>query len=221
MTTRRSAIKSIAATLLAPTIKLRQSIPDERLLAAFCDPEPWRYDFTKPFGVGSLTYASDSFALIRCELRNRSEDGERRLPKNVIDVFDDRWNPNAMWRDLTPDDLKPTEKYNGYALCPECGNHRVWFGEHYPDDQEHADALPDWDVDDNTIRDVSCKVCHGREYQGLSCVMIDGVLHKSWTLRRILALPNPQVCGFKNDKFGTVMFRADGFHGISLGVCRE
>lgn len=221
MTTRRTALKTIAAAIMSPTIKLRNAVPDERLLSAFCDPEPWRYDFTKPFGVGSLTYASDSFALIRCELTNRVEDGERCLPRNVLEVWNGRWSDNVRWSDLTPDDLIPTEQGSGYALCPCCGNRRVFFGEKYPDDQEHADALPDWDVDDNTIRDVSCEACHGREYTGPSCVKIDGVLHKSFTLQRVLALPNPQVRGIRNDKYGTVLFRADGFQGISLGMCRE
>lgn len=214
--TRRNTLKAIAAAIMCPTIRLREAIPDERLLMAFCDLDSWRYDFTKPFGHGSLTYASDSRAMIRCELASRHEDGERRLPKNVTQVWDSHWRPSAEWRSLTDDDLRPTERVTG--ACPHCGDRRVSFGEHYPTDQEHADALLDWDPDDNTIRDSSCEHCRGREYTGPSCVRIGGTVHQSWTMRRILALPNPRVCGVPDRNFGVVLFLADGFEGISMGM---
>lgn len=224
MLTRRTTLKAIAAAIMAPTIHLRQSIPDERLLLSFCDDESFRYDFTKPFGVGSLTYASDCKAMIRCELASRIEDGERRLPKNIIDVWDYHWKPSGEWRPLTPDDVIPTEWDRITGLCPYCGDRRVSFGEHFPTDQEHADALLDWDPDDNTIRDSSCEHCHGRDYIGPSCVRIAGVEHQAWPMRRILALPNPRVCsaavmdGRPTEKFHAILFKADGFEGISLGM---
>lgn len=215
---RRSFLQSMAAALMAPTIRLRDTVVDERLLMPFCEPEPdwYRYDFEKPFGIGSLTYASDSKALIRCELAARDEDGERKLPKNLLSVWNHHWRPTEQWRPLTPDDLRPTERVTG--RCPYCGDRRKSFGPNYPDDQETADALLDWDVDDNTIRDSSCEHCHGRDYTGPSCVRINGVVHQSWTMRRILALPNPQVCGTKADRFGVLLFRAEGFEGISMGM---
>lgn len=220
---RRSTLKAIAAAIMAPTIHLREAIPDERLLMAFCNPDVFRFDFDKPFGVGSLTYASDSYSLIRCELASRVEDGERHLPKNVIEVWDAFYRP-TQWRDLTPDDLIPTEGVTG--LCPYCGDRRVSFGVQWPTDQEYADDLPDWDPDDNTIRDKSCKHCHGCYYEGPSCVRIGGILHDSWRLRRILALPNPRVCAaavVSDDEriSRAIVFKADGFEGISLGIYKE
>lgn len=219
MVSRRTVLKAMAASVVVPTIQLRPTVPDEKLLMSFCDPDAFRWDFTKPFGVGSLTYATDSRAMVRCELGSRVEDGERRLPPNVLDVWNYWWRPAGHWRPLMPEDLVPTENVNG--SCPHCGNRRVSFGDKYPDDQVSADALPDWDPDDNTIRDVSCEACRGRHYEGPSCVRIGGVLHSSWNLRRVLALPNPQICagvvGLLGDPSGAVLFRADGFEGISLG----
>lgn len=227
--TRRSTIKMISgslASLMCPTIQLRQSIPDERLLIPFCAPESFRYDFEKPFGVGSLTYATDARAMVRCELSSRVEDGERRLPKNVIGVWDYHWNPSKKWQPLTPDDVIPTETDRVTGMCPYCGDRRVSLGEHFPADQEHADELLrklDWDVDDNTIRDESCEHCHGRDYEGPSCVRIVGVEHQAWTMRRILSLPNVHVCpgSYNRHRWGDsepLLFKADGFEGISLGM---
>lgn len=194
-------------------------MPDERLLLQFCDPEPWRYDLSSPFGVGSLTYATDSRAMIRCELVSRLENGERHLPRNVIDIWGRYFRPTD-WVDLTSEDIRPTEKFVS-GSCPECGDRRVSFGEDYPTDQDYADSLPDWDPDDNTIRDTSCECCHGRYYDGPSLVRICGVLHQSFLLRRILALPNPQICCSRSSmakKPDVLLFRASGFAGISLGI---
>lgn len=224
MISRRTTLKAMVAAIMAPTIRLRDSVPDERLLLSFCDPEAWRYDFTKPFGVGSLTYASDFRAMIRCELAFRVEDGERRLPKNIVDVWSHHWKPSGKFRPLTPDDIIPTESAHITGCCPHCGDRRVSFGEYFPTDQDAADSLPDWDPDDNTMRDVSCEHCHGRAFHGPSLVRIDGVLHQSWTLRRILALPNPRVCasaaitGGSSGLYQSLLFTADGFDGISMGM---
>jgi hypothetical protein len=56
---RRSVLKGIAAAMMCPTIQLRASVPDERLLLPFCDPDATRDNF-EAFGYGSLTYATDS-----------------------------------------------------------------------------------------------------------------------------------------------------------------
>jgi len=224
MISRRNTLKTIAAAFMAPTIQLRQSVSDERLMMAFCEPDRGRYrlqyEFEKPFGFGSLTYASDYKALIRCELAGRIEDGEKRLPP-IAETWDRYWMPQTQWRPLTPDDLRPTEACDGnFGFCPECGDRRV--SAEYPKDAAEAASLPDWDVDDNTIRDVSCPRCHGRWYGGPSNVRICGVLHSSWNLRRIVALPNPQVCKSlwldpKSDA-NVILFRADGFEGMSMGM---
>lgn len=215
MLSRRTVLKSIAAAVMAPTIRLRSEVPDERLLMAFCgDNFPW-YDLQKPIGVGSLTYATDGYGLIRCELPGRVEDGERRLP-DLAKVWCNHWSLRQQWRPLTPEDLTPTV-WKPDGLCPHCGDRRVSFGTHYPDDQTTADALPDWDVDDNTIRDVSCVECRGEKYVGPTAVQICGVEHSAWTLRRVLSLPNPMVCRSTSRNVPSILFRADGFEGISAG----
>lgn len=225
MITRRTVLKAIAASIMAPTIHLRNTIPDERLLMYFCDSEYCRYDLSKPFGVGSLTYATDSHAMIRCELASRVEDGERRLPGNVMDIWERFFKPTD-WIDLTPENIRPTENIMEYVTgsCPYCGDRRVSFGENHPTDQDYADTLLDWDPDDNTIRDASCEHCHGRNYDGPALVRICGVVHRSFTLRRILSLPNPQVCCSKASDVNepdVLLFKADGFHGITLGTHPE
>ena len=214
MFSRRTVLKSIAAAVMAPTIRLRADMPDERVLMQFCGDHFW-YDLQRPIGVGSLTYATDAFGLIRCELAGRVEDGERRLP-DLGKVWHNHWSGRQQWRPLTPDDLIPTEGWR--HTCPECGDRRVSLGDKYPETQAAVDALPDWDVDDNTIRDVSCPVCRGLRYKGPSSVRICGVEHSCWHLRRILSLPNPMVCRSADPKFGAILFRADGFEGISAGL---
>lgn len=227
MITRRSVLKSIAASAIAsavPIIRLRQSVPDERLLMAFCDPEAFRYDFKSPFGLGSLTYATDSRALIRCELTGRDEIGERRLPKDVLRVWSDHWNPVTQWRPLTPDDLVPTVSPKNYDVCPDCGNRRISLGDRFPQSIEEQASLPHYDPDDNTIRDASCQTCKGIECSVPTCCEVEGVIHSAYTLKRILALPNPQICvslspeTHRHSFREHLLFRADGFEGISLGV---
>lgn len=221
MITRRTVLKAIAASIMAPTIQLRNTVADERLLMQFCDAEYMRYDLSKPFGVGSLTYATDSRAMIRCELAARVEDGERRLPRNVMDIWKGYFKPTD-WIDLTPDNIRPTEMAYVTGSCPYCGDRRVSFGDDYPTDQEFVDErCIDWDPDDNTIRDASCEHCHGRWYDGPTLVRICGVIHQSFLLRRILSLPNPQVCCSKASNVkepDVLLFRADGFEGITLGT---
>ena len=102
---RRTVLKGIAAAIMAPTIQLRASVPDERLLLPFCDPDTIRYNFEAPFGYGSLTYATDCLSMIRCELANRQEVGERRLP-NIAKVWSDWFQPAGQWRPLTLEDIQ-------------------------------------------------------------------------------------------------------------------
>lgn len=226
MTTRRTVLKTIAAALMCPTIQLRQSIPDERLLSAFCagggDYYSMLFSIGEPFGVDSLTYATDSKAMIRAEIANRCEVGEKRLPP-VGKVWPEYWHHNGQWRPLEPGDIRPTI-VDVDCVCPDCGGRRVSLGDNFPDFSDPvADAMIHrlgYDVDDNSIRDASCMTCRGLKYAGPNITEICGVLHQTFRLRRILALPNVQVTRSLANRHA-LLFRADGFEGISLGVVKE
>lgn len=219
MVSRRRFVQMIAAAMAVPIIELRPGIPREKLMLNFCCEDYLRYNLKQPFGVGSLTYATDSHAMIRTELLNRSEVGEMRIPP-VEKVWNDYWNPIGQWRELDETMLTPSI-IRKYQHCPKCGGVEVSYGEAYPTDNEELFQLVSkygYDVDDNTIRDRSCDVCHGLEYTEAAVSDVLGVFHSSFMLKRIAALPNAMVCRSEFDKDdNVVLFRADGFHGISLG----
>lgn len=221
---RRTVLKSIAAALMCPNITLRQSFPDERLLAAFCEQGCRIWDLESPFGLGSLTYATDRVTLIRCELPSRLEEGERRLPRCVPQVWEDYWHPKQQWVPLTPESAKPVESYKKimWQPCPQCDSAAsVSLGTEYPDfsnQQIDRDITRfGYDVDTNCIRDKSCPVCHGLDYNGPSVAVVDGVRHSAYLLKRILALPGAEVCQSQSMP-QAILFRANGFEGISVGV---
>lgn len=219
MISRRSAIKLIASAITVPLIKLRESVPDEKLMLAFCDADVCRYDCSKPFGVGSLTYATDSRAMVRAEIVNRQECGEIKTPPCDA-IWGKYWQPTGQWKPLTLEDIQPTIEH--WCLCPDCGSRRIELPE-YPDLSDpivnaryHRMA---YDVDDNSIRDTSCKTCRGSDEKKPSAAEILGVRHSTWFARRILNLPNAKVC---RTQFipEALLFVADGFEGVSLGVTK-
>lgn len=219
---RRSALKSIAAAAMAPLVQLRRDVPDERLLLAFCG-DSIRYSIHVPFGIGSLTYATDSYAMVRAEIANRHECGVVRLPP-VEEAWRKYWNAGSQWRPLTPDDITPTsmsEYRTGmtWSKCPECGNRRKSLGDTYPpmDTEEQLQRLArmDYDIDDNTVRDTSCSACCGSDFIGLDEVNVFGQWFKSYDLKRIVALPNVRVSAGEGN---SLLFQADGFQGVALGL---
>jgi len=223
---RRSVLKGIAAAMMCPTIQLRASVPDERLLLPFCDPDSCRYSFEAPFGYGSLTYATDARAMIRCELANRQEVGEKRLPKDIDNVWGRWFKPASQWRPLTPADIQPTVE-DDCVKCFTCGDRRVSLGKEYP--EINSEGLPkdfrirylDYDIDDNTIRDESCPVCNGLNKGHNNIAVLFGQEHQAHELKRILALPNVMVCTSEfhpAEHAPALLFRADGFEGIALGL---
>ncbi len=211
---RRTFLKSMVGAFAASLVNLRQSIDHERLLGGFCDPDHARYDFASPFGIGNLTYATDAYAMARAELTKREEYGERRLPSNVTAIWMYHWNHNNQWVPIQ-EFMTPT-KHNG-CECPECGDRTIFHGEMIPDN--HAELL-EYDPEENTSRDTSCVLCKGRPYYGKNAVMIDGVEHSSFRLRRIAALPNAVVT-HSTSMAGSLLFKADGFEGISLGFIKD
>lgn len=83
---RRSFLKTVSAALMVPCVHLRREVDRESLMLAFCDePEMSRWDLDRPFSIGSLTYATDARHMVRAELSNRIDCGERR--------FRESWSP--------------------------------------------------------------------------------------------------------------------------------
>lgn len=218
MVSRRSFLQAMAAAMTVPIIDLRPAVHRENLLLKFCDPEYQRFNLSQPFGVGSLTYATDSRAMIRTELVNRSEVGEMRTPP-VQKVWHDYWHPYSQWRPLDETILTPTITREE-QLCPKCGDARVSVGEGYPNYSDPAVVAMlktyRYDPDENTIRDRSCDVCHGLDYTDPAVSDIFGVQHSTFMLHRIAALPNAMVTRSESVQHA-VLFKADGFQGISLG----
>lgn len=224
--TRRTAIRAIGAAMIAPCVTLRNEIDRERLLSAFVCPHDSWYDITKPFGVGSLTYATDARHICRAELVSRVEEGERRLPINLDQLYRSHWEGCG---ELVPFELPDWRKAcivpqdQSYSFtCPECCGRRVSMGDHYPpqewlDGREASDY--EYDIDDNTIRDKMCPACKGKDWHGPSILIVDGVRFEYARLKAVAALPNVRVA---RSGFGTgdeaIVFRAEGFEGVSMGI---
>lgn len=206
---------------MAPTISLRREIDRERLLMNFCADYVTRYDLEKPFGVGSLTYATDAKHMARAEIANRFEDGERRLPKDVIDVWKFHFQPGQLIPFALPSISELTLKCDGGEICPLCDDRRILFGETYPSEDE-MERLLDYDVDDNTYRDNSCQLCHGLTYHGPNEAMVCGVRMSYSRLKPIAALPNVRVTRSKpsKDEYPILNFVADGFEGVAMGLVK-
>lgn len=218
---RRTVLKTLGAALMAPTISLRSEIDRERLLLAFCDDDAYRYDLTKPYGVGSLVYATDCRHMARAEIANRFEYGERRLPKGTLEVWETHFQP----MELRPFQLPSIEQLTHYGherfggICPLCDDRRICFGSEYPSEDE-IESLIDWDVDDNTYRDSSCQLCHGHTYHGPCETIVCGVRMSYSRLKPIAALPNVRVARSKfcREDYPVLNFSADGFEGVAMGL---
>lgn len=212
---RRTFLKSMAGAFAASLVNLRQSIDTERLLSGFCDPDHARYDFASPFGIGNLTYATDAYAIARSELVKREEYGERRLPPNVNHIWSLHWDHNNQW---VPIQEFMTPVISRDDNCPECGERRIFHGDQYPAD--NWPVLLDYDPDTNTSRDASCVLCKGRPYKGKNTSLLFGIEHSTYRLRRIATLPNAVVTA-STSTTGSILFKADGFEGISMGFYED
>ena len=216
---RRTVLKTIGAALMAPTISLRSEIVRERLLQAFCDDASYRYDLTKPFGIGSLTYATDAKHMARAEIANRFEDGERRLPKGVLDAWKFHFQPGKFIPFELPSISGLTLTGNDDGICPLCDDRRISFGKTYPSEDE-MDRLLDYDVDENTYRDNSCVLCHGLTYHGPCEAIVCGVRMSYSRLKPIAQLPNVRIARGRvsRDDYPFLTFVADGFEGVAMGL---
>jgi hypothetical protein len=219
---RRTSLRTIFAASLATAVRLRPEVPREALLRSFCgDPDYGSWNLDEPIGVGSLTYATDARAIARCEIASRLDVGERRLPP-VDRVWGENWRPVGGWVPIESVYQGPTE-FKEFMCCPACGDRRVSLGEFYPDHSDEALAAEhhrlSFDVDDNTIRDVSCWLCHGLVYCGPNVALTPCGVHSAWMLSRIAAIPDVRVCRSGVNE-NLMLFSGSGFQGMSLG-CGE
>lgn len=213
---------------MAPIVTLRREVDREALLSAFCDTqESSRYDLTSPFGHGQLTYASDSRHICRAEIANRIENGERRLPGNLNQVWDCYWKPSAplsyfelpRWQDAKLANHGSSQYV--FGVCPECGDRRISFGDEYPNEEtmKRLEAKYGYDIDDNTYRDPKCQACKGKDWTGPWLINVCGVPMDYTRMKPIAALPNVRVAASQyDDGASAIIFEADGFEGIAMGV---
>lgn len=219
---RRASLRTILAASFATVVRLRPEVPREALLRSFCgDPSYCSWALDEPIGVGSLTYATDARAIARCEIASRWDVGERRLPP-VDRVWMENWNPVGEWVPIESVYKGPTE-FKEFMGCPACGDKRVCLGEFYPDHSDEALAAEhrrlSFDVDDNTIRDASCHLCHGLDYCGPNVALTPCGAHSAWMLARIAAIPDVRVCRSWSN-VNLMLFSGSGFQGMSMG-CGE
>lgn len=221
---RRTALKLIASAFVAPLVHLRSEIDRERLMLAFCDGDFCRYNIGSPFSVGSLTYATDARKMVRAELPSRVESGERRIP-DVESCWESFWHPG----EFVPLELPAVDAPSlvippaGSGVCPLCDDRRLSFGDRWPSEEE-IEAVRDWDVDDNTYRDPNCPLCRGRDFKGPSALRVGGILMNYSQLKPIAALPNVRISAnrkYEGDHFGPLLFRADGFEGMAMGLAKD
>jgi hypothetical protein len=223
---RRTALKALSGAIAAafvPTVGLRPEVDREAVLSRFCAEDQYRrFELQEPFQYGSLTYATDGARMVRTELTTPRLVGERRLP-NVTAAWNNCWHPTQPFRDfeLPSIDSLTLGDVHGHGTCPECDDRRVLYGPSYPTDQESADALPDWNPDDNTIRDVSCQRCHGRPYRGPCRLTIGNVLLDYTRLKLVASIRHVQVApalATYEQKHDCLLFRGDGFEGVLMGM---
>lgn len=217
--TRRTVLKSIAAALMAPTVRLRQEIDREALMRPFCG-EDLRYSLSEPFQQGSLTYCSDTRRIIRAELTCPELVGERRLP-NAVGLWNEKWR-DGQWIEIErPEitDLLPSPLEDLDNVCPLCLGRRISLGAEYP--YRHNKEMDErmyrlgYDPDDNTIRDETCPRCQGRDYYGPSEFAINGLRYRWAMLAPIFDLPNVRFLPSEYEEL-PLLFKADGFEGMTM-----
>lgn len=224
--TRRTALKTIAAALMVPQVRLRKEIDREELMRKFCSRDgDWlhRYDLETPFQHGSLTYATDSRRMVRAELTSPCLVGERKLPP-VDSCWKESWQP-GKWVPLRRPELGELVSRNvnnlDLAICPVCDGRMVSLGEHYPEQEKLEDIHRRgirWDVDENIVGDESCPTCRGRDYEGPDIVMIGGQGFSYSLLRPIWDLPGEVSATISKFDQHPLLFRCDGFEGIAMSL---
>ena len=222
--TRRTALKAIAAALMAPTVRLRKEIDREALMRPFCG-DDWRYSVSEPFKQGSLTYCTDARRIIRGELAAPEIVGERRLP-DAVGLWGKFWQPQQWIEVDRPQigELLVSRGDDREGICPVCFGRRISLGDTFPDLSDPAEDVRmhrlDCDIDDNTIRDASCTHCRGLDYYGPWQLEIGGHRFAYNMIAAVFDLPGvkfhmPEVEG------RPLLFCAEGFEGMVMPLRGE
>jgi hypothetical protein len=223
--TRRGFIGSSLAALLLPTIKVNNTVDRERLLSQFCDDSGrnQRFDMDRPFiAADRLAYATDSRIMCRTEIAAPDISGTGKPPP-VIAAWHSYWRPDSAWvRDGLPAvaDLKICTPF---GVCPLCEGRRIVLPEFPNFDDRQVDATMSrlgYCIDDNSVGDESCPQCRGRDdYSGPALVDLCGA-HVYYRYAKLMhTLPGVQFC--RSEVEDVVLFRADEFEGIAMGVIRD
>jgi hypothetical protein len=222
MVSRRLVLQAGVASLFAPTVVLRQNVSRERFLRPFCDSDFIRYDLAEPFKVGSLTYATDGRSIVRCELLSTLDDGVEKRRPNVELVYNQLFKPRSEFIPLELPSIESLEM-NDWG-CPVCLNRRLPSGDFR---DEYHQTKYDYDPDDETIADISCRWCHSANGEPLnafrSVVSFNGGTHRFVysSLLKIAAIPNVRVAlsiPEHDAKMPLLLFRGDGFEGMAASL---
>jgi hypothetical protein len=184
---------------MVPLLRLQpHTIDRHKLLAMFsADNQFYRWDLTRPYIVGGHAYATDARVMARIITTEDEHDDESIKAPPVERAWADHYQPASKWQPFRlseHDQLLLTQtdaKYGG--ACPICDDRRVSYGVEYPTDEETSENLPDYDPDDNTIRDVSCTLCRGKPYYGGSHQRIASELIAYHYAKRLAKIPGCEV----------------------------
>ena len=229
---RRTFSKSLAAMLVVPLLKFQpKTIDRHELLNVFLGDDHFlgaRYDLTRPYVVNQHAYASDGRIMARITTCEAEHDDEMIKVPPVELVWNAHFiSTERKWETFKLADyneLVPPQSSWG-ATCPMCNDRRISFGDSYPTDQHTADQLPEYDPDDNTIRDASCEMCHGKSFFGGSYQKIGNQVIAYQYAKKLAEVPGCEVNigavmkHHRGSEFQAVLFRSEiGIAGVLYPV---
>jgi len=167
MVTRRGFLATAAASLLLPKLQLVPQYDLHALAQKWCERDTWptkRYDLTAPYVMGDHVYATDARAMVRFRDPWMHTDGEARIPRQTLEIWNGFWLPEPRWVPLP----RRIETRNGDdGVCWKCHQRNVdclacyGYGEQiclpggYTVKCKTCNGL-------GVYHDPACDVCHGR-----------------------------------------------------------
>ena len=208
----------------AKIVKLRPENLAEQVLGEFVDRVVSAlYPLHLAFAVGKWVWATDGRRMARAVVEDRIE-GEAMPCPPFLESFAAMWSDSDWASFVLPEASTLTEKHWNLDTCPYCFNRRVPSGvpvdqvqwTKYGEIRDKRLRRLDYDVDDATIRDESCRQCRGVSFTGPNSVRLFGTLFDYRLLYPLRLLGEIQVaetrCG------NGVCFRGCGVEGIVLGM---
>jgi len=194
---RRRFLGTAGACLLAPTIKLQESIDRHRLIEPFCDTERdhGRFEMDLPFRVKGNAYATDGTACARIPTLGSDTDGvKRRLPP-MLQAWEQFYQPDSKWRDVPKTNLQGRKDL--FGECPECGKlgdcthceYGMVFDSDFADFEfcHHCGGSGD-------CHNPKCKICKGERWtNGLPLFQfVDDLVINGKLWNKVAAIPDVQ-----------------------------